>query len=580
MYKMLSRYWLYGLLAPIFMIGEVSMDLIQPRMMKIIVDEGVLGLSNNNVGDLNLIMAVGLRMIFVVIIGGITGVLSGVFANLFSQSWGNDLRKASFRRVMELSFQQTDKFSTGSLVTRVTNDITQVQNLATQMVRGFVRTTFLFFGGIYCVTKLDLEFGVVLACALPVVIAFVLFFIIKATPYFNMLQKKLDRVNSVVQENVAGARVVKAYVKEDYECERFGTANNELVDTQLRVLRLFAFMSPIANIVLNVVVVVIIKVGAVRVQAGAITPGSVMAAITYLSQIMHSVMMLAMIFQTVSRGRASAARITEVLETEPTIESGNYRGKTQLKGVVEFKNVSFAYPQGNGEPVLTNINLKINSGETIGILGATGCGKSSLVNLIPRFYDATSGSVLVDGVNVKDYELSDLRNKIAISLQKSELFSTTIRKNVLWGKPEATEEELKRACDNAQATEFISSKPEGFDSEVAEGGMSLSGGQKQRLAISRALLKNAEILVFDDTTSALDLKTEAKLYKALNRDYPDTTKIIIAQRIASVKGADRIAVIENGQISACDTHENLLKTSMVYKDIYSSQLKQGGEIGE
>jgi ATP-binding cassette subfamily B protein len=519
-------------------------------------------------------------MVSVVILGGIFGVMSGVFANLFSQNWSNDIRKSAFKKVMELSFQQTDTFSTGSLVTRITNDVTQLQNLATQCVRGFVRTILLFFGGIYCVSTLDMRFGIVLACAMPVVIIGVMFFIMHATPYFDILQKKLDRVNAVVQENVAGARVVKAYVKEDYEQNRFGKANDELVNTQLRVLNFFAFMSPFANIVLNIVIVLIIRIGAIEVQSGGTTPGAVMAAITYLSQIMHSVIMLAMIFQTISRGKASAARLNEVLNTEPAVADGEYTGNNNVKGKVEFKNVSFAYPQGNGEAVLKDVSLTINPGETFGILGATGCGKSSLVNLIPRFYDATSGSVLVDDVNVKDYKLSSLRDKVAVALQKSELFSTTIKENVIWGRPDATDAEIRQACDNSQASEFISLKENGYDSMVAEGGMSLSGGQKQRIAISRALLKNAEILIFDDSTSALDLKTEAKLYEALNRDYHDTTKIIIAQRIVSVKNADRIAVIDDGKIAACGSHSELMKSSDIYRDIYDSQLKSGGELDE
>jgi ATP-binding cassette subfamily B protein len=581
MLKMMRKYWYFALLAPLFMAGEVGMDLIQPKLMRVIIDDGVLGLNNGNVGNLKLILDIGIRMVLVVILGGIFGILSGVFANLFSQNWSNDIRKAAFKRVMGLSFQQTDTFLTGSLVTRITNDVTQLQNLATQCVRGFVRTLLLFFGGIYCVASLDLKFGVVLACAMPVVIAGVMFFIMRATPFFDILQKKLDRVNAVVQENVAGARVVKAYVREEYERERFGKANGELVDTQLRVLKFFSYMSPFANIVLNVVIVLIIKIGALEVQAGGTTPGAVMAAITYLSQIMHSVIMLAMIFQTISRGKASAARLNEVLYTEPAVADGSYTPSDNgIKGKVEFKNVSFAYPQGNGEAVLKDISLTINPGETFGILGATGCGKSSLVNLIPRFYDTTGGSVLVDGVDVRDYTLSSLREKVAIALQKSELFSTTIKENVIWGRPEATDEEIKQACDNAQASEFIALKEDGYDSMVAEGGMSLSGGQKQRVAISRALLKRSEILIFDDSTSALDLKTEAKLYAALNRDYPDTTKIIIAQRIASVKNADRIAVIDDGKIVACDSHERLIRTSDIYRDIYDSQLKNGGDVNE
>lgn len=579
MFKYLKKHWIFGLLAPIFMCGEVAMDLIQPGMMRIIIDEGVLGLSNNNVGDIDLIISVGLKMLIIVVMGGITGVLSGVFANMFSQNWGNEIRKACFKRVMEFSFEQTDKFSTGSLVTRITNDITQVQNLATQAVRGFVRTSLLFFGGILCVYSLDIKFGIVLGCSLPFVVFGILFFVVKAMPCFDILQKKLDKVNSVVQENVAGARVVKAYVKEEYERKRFGKANDELVNTQLKVVKMFAPVAPCANIVLNIVMVIIIKIGALDVEAGSVTPGSIMAAITYLSQIMHSVMMLSMIFQTVSRGKASADRLNEVLREEPVIKDGSYEGETDEKGTVEFKNVSFAYPQGNGELVLENINLKINQGETIGILGATGSGKSSLVSLIPRFYDTTEGDVLVDGVNVRDYPLYKLRDKISFALQKSELFNTTIKENILWGKSDANDDEVIKASEDARAREFIEAKKEGYDTLVAEKGMSLSGGQKQRIAISRALIKKAEILILDDATSALDLKTEAQLYKALNNDYDSMTKIIIAQRIASVKGADRIVIIDNGCIAACDTHENLIKSNEIYQEIYNSQLK-GGVISE
>ena len=580
MLKLLKKYWIFGLIAPLFMFGEVLMDLIQPNMMKVIVDDGVLGLNNNGVGDLKLIITMGIAMIGVVVLGGISGVLSGVFANMFSQNWGNEIRKACFKRTMEFSFEQTDKFSTGSLVTRITNDVTQIQNLATQVVRGFVRTIVLFAGGIYCVTMLDLKFGVVLACALPFVLIGIVFFMSKATPFFNALQKKLDRVNSVVQENVAGARVVKAYVKEEYEEKRFGIANDELVDTQLRVLKLFAYMTPLSNIVLNIALVVIIKVGAMEAQIGATTPGSIMAAITYLSRVMNSVLMLASIFQTVSRGKASYNRLNEILSTEPVIRDGEFDGNTDVKGKIELKNVSFAYPQGNGELVLEDISLTINPGETLGILGATGSGKSSLVNLIPRFYDVTKGSVLVDDIDVRDYNLHKLRDKVAVALQKSELFTSSIKENILWGNSDADNEEVYAAAEHAQAMEFIESKAEGFDTMVAEKGMSLSGGQKQRIAIARALLKKAEILIFDDSTSALDLKTEAKLYKALRSDYENVTKIVIAQRIASVKGADRIAVIDNGKIVACDSHEKLLESSEIYQDIYDSQLKEGGDINE
>ncbi len=582
MLKYLKKYWFYALLAPVFMIGEVMMDLIQPRMMSNIVDNGVLGLNNGNIGDMHIVLTSGLQMIGIVFLGGVFGVLSGVFANLCSQNFGNDIRKDCFQRIMSLSLEQTDKFSTGSLITRVTNDVTQVQNMVAQCIRGFVRTCMLFFGGIVFMLTLDLSFGVVVLCAFPVVLLIVFFFISKVNPLFLVLQKKLDRVNSVMQENVTGARVVKAYVREEYEKERFGSANTELVDTQLHVLVLLSYMMPLMNIIMNISIVAVIYIGSVRVQGEYTTPGNVMAAITYLTQILNSVVMLAMIFQNVSRGMASFGRLKEVLLCDPVISDGKGVPLTgeDSRGKVEFRNVSFAYPQSVGDGVLKNINLTVFPGETFAILGATGCGKSSLVNLIPRFYDVTEGEVLVDDVDVRKYKLGELREKIAIALQKSELFSTSIRNNILWGREKASQEEVEHAAHIAQAEEFIKAQPKEYDTLVAEKGMSLSGGQKQRIAISRAVLKNADILIFDDSTSALDLKTEAQLYEALNREYKDVTKIVIAQRIASVKNADRIAVIDNGKIAACGTHKELMETSDIYRDIYTSQLKSGGEQGE
>lgn len=577
MFRYLKKYWYFALLAPLFMLGEVSMDLLQPRLMSRIIDDGVLGLNNQNVGDMQLVISTGIRMVVLVLFGCFCGVMSGVFSNLCSQNFGNDVRKDAFRRMMTFSFEQTDRFSTGSLITRVTNDITQVQNLVNEVLRGFVRTFLLFFGGIFCMLTLNLSFGVVIACALPLVILCVVWFLRKANPLFSVLQKKLDGVNNVMQENVSGARVVKAYVKETYEQRRFSEANRELVGTQLRVLLLFSYMTPIMNIILNLSVVAVIQVGAIQVQAGAVTPGNVMAAITYISQILNAVMRMTMIFQSVSRGMASNKRVCEVLCCEPTILDGDFAEETPVKGKIEFRNVSFAYPGMGGEKVLKDVNLTIRPGETVGIMGATGSGKSSLVNLIPRFYDVTEGSVLVDDIDVRKHRLPELRDKVAIALQKSEVFSTSIRENILWGNPQADEAMLQEAAETAQAWEFISSKAEGMDTQVSQGGHSLSGGQKQRLAISRAVLKNAEIMIFDDSTSALDLKTEAKLYGALKKSHPEATKIVVAQRIASVKDADRIIVLDNGQIAAEGTHEQLLGSSAIYRDIYDSQLKKGGE---
>lgn len=573
MLKYLKKYWFFALLAPVFMIGEVSMDLLQPELMSRIIDDGVLGLNNGGVGNLNTVITIGLKMIGFVALGGICGIMSGVFANLCAQQFGNDVRKAVFKRIMEFSFEQTDKFSTGSLITRVTNDITQLQNFVMQCLRGFVRTSMLFIGGIACMVSLNMEFGIIIACALPFVAVCVVYFIAKANPKFTVLQKKLDKVNNVMQENVSGARVVKAYVKEDYETERFEKANNELVSTQLDVLLLLSYMTPIMNIILNLSVVAVIKVGGIQVSAGSATPGNVMAAITYCSQVLNAVMRMTMIFQTASRGIASKKRVMEIINCDPAIKSGTYNKETAVNGKVEFKNVSFAYPGMDNENVIENFNLVINPGETIGILGATGCGKSSLVNLIPRFYDVTKGEVLIDDVNVKDYDLQVLRDKVSIALQKPEIFSTTIAENIAWGDDSADIEKIRQAADIAQATEFIDNRTDGMDTQVSQGGHSLSGGQKQRVAISRAVLKNSEILIFDDATSALDLKTEADLYSELSVKKYDVTRIIIAQRIASVKNADRIVVMDNGRLADVGSHSELIKTSEIYKDIYESQLK-------
>lgn len=574
MLKYLKKYWLFTMLAPLFMIGEVSMDLIQPELMSHIIDDGVLGINSGGVGNLDIILGTGIRMVLLVAAGGVCGVMSGVFANLSAQQFGNDVRKDTFKRIMFFSFEQTDKFSTGSLITRVTNDITQLQNFVMQCMRGFVRTSMLFIGGIVCMIGLNIQFGLVIACALPFIVICVIYFIAKSNPKFTILQKKLDKLNNIMQENVSGSRVVKAYVKEDYETERFNKANDELVGTQLDVLLLLSYMTPVMNIILNLSVVAVIKVGGIQVMDGSATPGNVMAAITYCSQVLNAVMRMTMIFQTASRGVASQKRIMEVLNCEPAIKDGAYDGETIVKGKVEFRNVSFAYPGNEGASVIEDFNLVISPGETIGILGATGCGKTSLISLIPRFYDITKGAVLVDDVDVRDYKLEVLRDKIAVSLQKSEIFTASIADNIAWGLPDATPDNIAAAADTAQAAQFINNRKDGMQTIVSQGGHSLSGGQRQRVAIARAVIKPAEILIFDDATSALDLKTEAELYSKLGKNKKDITKIIIAQRIASVKNADRIVVMDNGKLADVGSHEQLMITSSIYKDIYDSQLKK------
>lgn len=574
MLKYLKKYWLFTMLAPLFMIGEVSMDLIQPELMSHIIDDGVLGINSGGVGNLDIILGTGIRMVLLVAAGGVCGVMSGVFANLSAQQFGNDVRKDTFKRIMSFSFEQTDKFSTGSLITRVTNDITQLQNFVMQCMRGFVRTSMLFIGGIVCMIGLNIQFGLVIACALPFIVICVIYFIAKSNPKFTILQKKLDKLNNIMQENVSGSRVVKAYVKEDYETERFNKANDELVGTQLDVLLLLSYMTPVMNIILNLSVVAVIKVGGIQVMDGSATPGNVMAAITYCSQVLNAVMRMTMIFQTASRGVASQKRIMEVLNCEPAIKDGAYDGETIVKGKVEFRNVSFAYPGNEGASVIEDFNLVISPGETIGILGATGCGKTSLISLIPRFYDVTKGAVLVDDVDVRDYKLEVLRDKIAVSLQKSEIFTASIADNIAWGLPDATPDNIAAAADTAQAAQFINNRKDGMQTIVSQGGHSLSGGQRQRVAIARAVIKPAEILIFDDATSALDLKTEAELYSKLGKNKKDITKIIIAQRIASVKNSDRIVVMDNGKLADVGSHEQLMITSSIYKDIYDSQLKK------
>ena len=612
MWQYIRMYAHYALLAALFMGGEVLMDLVQPGLMSRIVDDGVLGLHNNGIGNLELVWKVGAQMIGMALIGCCFGSLSNVFVNMASQNMGNELRKNTFRKIMTFSFPQIDSFGAGSLITRITNDVTQVERLVSQIVRGMVRTVLMTAGSMYFMFRLSPDFAFIVLCALPFIIGTMYFCLRRINPLFAALQKKLDGVNDILQEDISAIRIIKACVRETYEKMRFGKANDDLIRTQLKVLLTLAFMSPVVNMLMNLTIAAILWFGAQSVMAGKVSPGSIMAAITYTTQLLMGIMMLLMLFQNISRGFISWNRLSAVLHLEPEIRDGLFKddassatdtatentavnsvaeetGATNgngaaavttaaphtqnrmAKGKIEFRNVFFAYP-GSDKNVLEHINLTIEPGETIAIMGATGSGKTTLINLIPRFYDVTEGSVQIDGVDVRDYKLSSLRDKVAVALQKSELFSESVTENIAWGNRSATQEMIREAAVTAQADEFIAPLEHGYDTVVAERGMSLSGGQKQRVALSRAVLKKAAIMIFDDATSALDLKTEADFYNELARTSPASTKIIVAQRVASVRRASRILILDNGCIVAEGTHQELLQSCKIYQDIYRSQI--------
>ncbi len=568
--RYLKPYWFWAVLTPLTMIGEVVADLWQPRLMETLVNEGVLK------NDQSLLISVGLRMLLIVALGGLAGTSCSVFASLTSQNFGCDLRKDVFRRTMSLSFQQTDQFTTGSLITRMTNDITQMQHFVEQCLRMFVRSGMMFIGGIVMMLSLESQFGLILLAALPVQLIIMSLVLRAVNPLYAKVQKKLDHVNNVMQENVNGARMVKAYVQEERETLRFNKANDDLTHTNLKVALIIARLSPLLSIIMNVSIVALIYLGGQQVMAAKMDVGTIMAAITYNTQVLHSVMMVSMMFQSIARGRASGKRLQEVLDTRPVICGGEYA--PEKLGAIELDDISFYYPGFEGRHILQNLSLTVHPGENLAILGATGSGKSSLIHLITRFYDVTDGEIRIGGVPIGEYDLTALRDKIALVMQKSELFSGTVSENIRWGNPQATQEEIVRAATIAQAAEFIDKMPEGYETVIAEKGASLSGGQKQRLSIARALVRRPELLIFDDSTSALDLATEGNLRAAIRQEMKGTTLITVAQRIASVKDCDRIVVLEDGGIAAIGTHEELLATSPVYQDIYQSQTKEGGLI--
>lgn len=587
--------------APLLMIGEVTCDLLLPYLMSFIVNYGIIGMDVADGPRLaawlpallfgpgwtraQLMLSFGMLMLVATVAGGCFGVLCSLVTQKAVQGFGHDLRTAAFAKVMSLSIEQTDEFTTGSLVTRLTNDVTTVIDFLQMLLRSFVRPPMFMLGGMVMLFSLDRSFGCVVLFALPVLGVLLYVVLKKALPLFAEAQRWLDTLNLIVQENLGGARVIKAYVREDFACAQFGTANGRLKAVNVRVLSLMASVPPLMKFVLNYAVLLVIFLGCRAVGlGGAMTTGAIMAAVTYTTQSIRSLIMASNLLQSVSRAHVSAARIEVLLGVVPAIADG---GEPLARAfgadipAVVFDDVSFSYPDAPAQPVLSHISLTVRQGETFAVIGSTGCGKTTLVSLVPRFYDATAGAVRVYGTDVRSLALADVRGAVGFVMQKSELFSATVAENICLGKADATDDEVRQAARDAQADGFVSAMEGGYRAFIAERGTSLSGGQKQRIALARALVRRPAILILDDATSALDLETESRLHAALRERYAGSTIIMVAQRIASVKGADRIAVIENdGTCRHCAPHDELLRVSQTYREIYDSQVKTGALIEE
>ena len=582
MWNYLKRYIWFGIAAAIIMVGEVCMDLLLPSLMSGIVDTGVLGAENGGTPDLVYIAQTGFIMLLCAILGCACGSANNVFTNICIQRTGNDIRKDVFKHTFELSEQQVTALGCGSLITRVTNDVTQVEHFVEIFVRSIVRTGLTMIGAIVFMFYLNPTFGLVTLCAFPVALVLLVVCLKVTTPMFARLQRLLDGVNACMQEDLGGIRTIKAYVRQETEKARFGKANAKLIATQLKALLVFALLSPAMNMLMYLVIAILLAFGGYQAQAGLVTPGVVMAAITYATQLLNAVLRLVMMSQELSRGAASWARIKEVLASKPQLADGSAEHGLQAEHVISFKNVCYRYP-GDQCDTLHDITLDIPAGSTVAIMGPTGCGKSTLVKLMARFMDPTLGSVAFDGVDVREWRISALRGQISCALQTSELFSDSVRNNVSWGAPHATDEQLQEALNIAQAAEFVEEMPEGTQSILAERGMSLSGGQRQRLCIARAVAKAAPLLIFDDATSALDLRCEAQLHAALREQNAKLkqrgitqTVVMVAQRIASVRNADFIVVLDEGAVAAVGTHDELLATCTTYQEIYASQFAEEG----
>jgi len=551
------------------MIVEVIGEVVMPLLLSNIIDNGV-----NGGKGISYIIIMGITMIFTALFMMAGGVGGAYFAIKASTGFANDLRKDMFNQIQKFSFKNIDQYNTGSLITRLTNDITQVQNIIQMMLRMALRAPGMLIGALIMAFTLNPKLALVILCVIPL-LSLAIYMILKvAFPRFTAMQKKLDSLNTTTQENLTNIRVVKSFVRERYEEDKFAKANADLKDSTISAMKVVIFTMPVMTLAMNITTLAVVWFGGKQVISGSMTTGVLTAFVNYVVQILMSLMMVSMIILNSSRALASVKRINEVLNTniDLTDEKALHKDATVQHGKVEFRGVYFKYYDNNEKWVLENINLVINPGETVGIIGSTGCGKSSLVQLIPRLYDVNRGEVLVDDVNVKDYSLKNLRNGVGIVLQKNVLFSGTIKENLKWGDEDANDEEICKFAESAQAHGFITSFEDGYDTELGQGGVNVSGGQKQRLCIARALLKKPKILILDDSTSAVDTATEAKIRESFNNELKGTTKIIIAQRISSVINADKIVVLDDGRITGIGTHEELMKNCEAYSEIYYSQM--------
>jgi len=568
--RFLRPYWRWIALAPLLMMLEVAMDLMQPRMVQRIVDEGIAHL------NMPLVIQTGLLMIGLAMIGALGGMSNGIFAVRAAQAFAADLRETLFRKVQTLSFGNLDELETGQLITRLTNDVTQVQEALHMMLRMLVRAPLLMVGSLLMAFITSRQLAFLPLALLPIELAFVLWIINKATPMFTQVQERLDALNEVMEENLAGIRVVKAFGRARHEQARFGAANDALMNQVVRAARTVAVTPSFMMVTMNLGVAGVLWFGGLQVNQGAMHVGQIIAFVNYLMTTLFSLMMVSMLVIQLARAVASAQRIQEVMESEPEVQDRpGARRDLSLQGRVAFENVTFSYNGDGSAPVLKDINLVAEPGETVAILGTTGVGKSSLVHLIPRFYDVTTGRVTIDGVDVRDVAQDVLRRHIGIAPQETVLFSGTIRDNIRYGRPDATDEEVIAAAKAAQAHDFIMSFPDGYDTIVGQRGVNLSGGQKQRIAIARALLLRPAVLILDDSTSSVDVETEARIQAALKDLAQRSTRFIIAQRISTVLNADKIVVLDDGRIAAVGRHSELLASSPIYREIYESQLGNG-----